>query len=367
VGLYKRNDTWCIQYFANGARKREAIGPSKRQAELVLAKRKADLREGRYFTPTEKPMAFSVLADRYLKEYAALHKKPRSYLRNVASDKILKAFFGETLITNITPEQIHAFILHRKEQGKAAATINGEVAHLSHLFTWANKLKLTTQHPVKGVSKLRANRRERYLTHEEIQHFLRSLRADRHCSISFAGKTCESLAATRSDLHDIVVIALGTGMRATEVLGLDRDHVNLKQGVAVLEDTKNHDRRVIPLPLPVVEIFQQRPVPLREWFPGWNLPMLTQSMRRATKRAGVQGVTFHTLRHTFASHAVMNGVDLYTLATILGHRDLSMVKRYAHLSAAHLQGATERVATAIFAADMPRQVPQISQPLRKLA
>ena len=98
MGLYKRRGkagtTWCIQCFAHGKRVREAVGPSKRQAELVLAKRKADIREGRYFAPTEKPLAFSVLADRYLKEHASLHKRPRSYLRNVASAKVLKSYLG---------------------------------------------------------------------------------------------------------------------------------------------------------------------------------------------------------------------------------------------------------------------------------
>ena len=111
MGLYKRGDTWTIQYFANGKRVRESIGPSKRQADLVLAKRKADMREGRYFIPTEKPLAFSVLADRYMKEYAVLHKKPRSYERNVASTKVLKAYFGEKPVAKITPEDVHAYIL----------------------------------------------------------------------------------------------------------------------------------------------------------------------------------------------------------------------------------------------------------------
>src|SRR6185369_12076046 len=137
MGLYKRKGkagtTWGVQYFAHGKRVREAIGPSKRQAELVLAKRKADIREGRYFAPTEKPLAFSVLADRYLKEHAALHKKPQSYLRNVASAKVLKSHFGETLITNVQPADVHTFILGRRERGKAANTINTEIAHLSHM------------------------------------------------------------------------------------------------------------------------------------------------------------------------------------------------------------------------------------------
>lgn len=187
------------------------------------------------------------------------------------------------------------------------------------------------------IGRLRANRKERYLIYEEIQCLL---------------------AATSEDLHDIIIVGLGTGMRASEVLTLDRDHTDLKQAVAVLPDTKNHDRRVVPLPPPVVGVFQRRPVPLREWFPGWHLFRLVHTMHRTTREVGLKGVTFHTLRHTFASHAVMAGVDLHTLAKILGHRDLSMVQRYAHLAPAHLQAATNRAASAVFAGDVPRQVPQ---------
>jgi len=135
-----------------------------------------------------------VLADRYLKEHAALHKKPRSYLRNVASTKLLKVVFGERLLKNITPADVHAFILHRKEQGKSGATINGEIALLSHMFTWGNKLKLIAHHPVRGVGYLKARRRERYLTHEEIQQLLN---------------------ASTGDLQDMVILSLGTGMRAS--------------------------------------------------------------------------------------------------------------------------------------------------------
>lgn len=342
MGLYKRHGkegaTWNIQYFAHGKRVREAIGPSKRQAELVLAKRKADIREGRYFAPTEKPLAFSVLADRYLKEYAALHKKPRSYLRNAASTKVLKAYFSETLITNIKPEHVHAFILSRKEQGKASATINGEIALLSHMFTWGNRLKLVAHHPVRGVGYLKAHRRERYLSHEEIQQLL---------------------TACTGDMQEMVMLSLGTGMRASEVLGLDRDRVDMKNRVVVLVDTKNGERRVVPLPLEVVEMLARRPVPLREFFPGVTLNKLVLRVRRVVRRIGLSGVSFHTLRHTFASHAVMAGVDLYTLAKILGHKDIKMVQRYAHLAPAHLQAATDQAARAIFAKEVPHQVPQV--------
>jgi integrase len=279
-----------------------------------------------------------VLADRYLKEYAALHKKPRSYERNVASAKVLKAFFGERLLTNIKPEHVLALIMHRKEQGKSAATINGEVAHLSHMFTWANKLKLTTHHPVKGIGYLKTPWRERYLPREEIQQLL---------------------SARNGDIRDMVILALGTGMHASEVLGLDRDQVDVKNHVARLVDTKNGDYRIVPLPPTVIEMLTRRPAPLRELFPGWTLYRLIWHFRQAAKQAGLVGGTFHTLRHTFASHAVMTGADLPTLAKILGHKTLQMTQRSAHLAPAHLQTATDRAAEAIFAANMPPQVPHI--------
>src|SRR5215207_11680588 len=151
MGLYKRTNkdgpaTWCIQYFVNGKRVREAVGPSKREAELVLGKRKTAIREGKFFdVRKETNIAFGPLCDRYLKEHAALHKKPRSYLRNEASTKVLKAFFGETApAKQIQLADVSRFIVHRKEQGRSPYTINAEVAHLSPLFspgreTWAGR------------------------------------------------------------------------------------------------------------------------------------------------------------------------------------------------------------------------------------
>lgn len=93
----------------------------------------------------------------------------------------------------------------------------------------------------------------------------------------------------------------------------------------------------------------------------FSVSHLREAVRRAVARAvrgaGLQSVSFHTSRHTFASYAVMAGVDLCTLAKLLGHRDVKMVQRYAHLAPAHLQAATNQTASAIFAADMPQKLP----------
>ena len=80
-------------------------------------------------------------------------------------------------------------------------------------------------------------------------------------------------------------------------------------------------------------------------------------MSRVIRHVGLKGVTFHTLRHTFASHAVMNGVDLFTVGKLLGHKTIQQTQRYAHLAPDHMRSAVEQTARALFAPDVPRQVP----------
>ena len=78
-------------------------------------------------------------------------------------------------------------------------------------------------------------------------------------------------------------------------------------------------------------------------FPGINGNMVTMAFRRACQRAGILDCRFHDLRHTFGSHLAMEGFNLRTIQQLLGHRDLRMTMRYAHLSARHLQQAVNRL------------------------
>jgi integrase len=194
------------------------------------------------------------------------------------------------------------------------------------------------RHPVKGIGYLRVKPKERYLSREEIRLLLDA------CS---------------GDLWDLVMLSLGTGMRATEVLTVDREHTDLRHGTVILIDTKNGDRRLVPLSSEIVTMLQQRPVPIREWFPKWYRGRLTHAFVVLVRKAELAGtgVSFHTLRHTFASHAVMNGVDLFTVGKLLGHKTIQQTQRYAHLVPDHMRTAVEQTAQALFAPDVPRLGP----------
>src|SRR5215471_5446658 len=107
-GLLKRGDVWYIRYTVNGKRKWEAIGPSKRQAELVLAKRKLEIKEGQYFsTPKGLKWTYGQLLDRYL-AYAKVTKKPKTVQTDITWSKSLRAAFGDMLLKDIRAQQVNA-------------------------------------------------------------------------------------------------------------------------------------------------------------------------------------------------------------------------------------------------------------------
>jgi integrase len=156
-------------------------------------------------------------------------------------------------------------------------------------------------------------------------------------------------------LYAIVVLALATGARMGELLDLRWSDVDVKRGTLTFHQTKNGERRAVPLTGYALEVLTQhakrrcpdtslvfpdstgtRPVGMREAF-EW-----------AVKRAKITNFRFHDCRHIAASYLAMNGASLAEIAEVLGHKTLAMVKRYAHLSEAHAAGVVARLNAAIF-------------------
>lgn len=156
-------------------------------------------------------------------------------------------------------------------------------------------------------------------------------------------------------LRPIVLLALNTGMRRSELFHLRWTDVNLKTGWLTIggRTSKNKQTRRLPLnreALMVLEGWRMQSAtstPNPYVFPGARdspLTTITKSWRSVRKAAGLRDFRFHDLRHHFASRLVQSGVDLNTVRELLGHADLHMALRYAHLAPGGLASAVEKVA-----------------------
>jgi integrase len=213
------------------------------------------------------------------------------------------------------------------------ATVNRELAALKHLFTKAIAWGIMDLSPAKRVILHKeSNRRLRYLTPEECQGLI---------------------ASCNSPLDKIVTLAIQTGMRKGEVLHLKWQSVYLKEQYIEIVDQKNGERSTIPLNDDALKVLRAIPHRLDSPYvfpgekPGKPFYDLTRRFEKAVEAAKLKGVTFHTLRHTAASHMVMAGVDLTTVKEIMRHKSIAMTLRYSHLSPGHRKAAVDALANAL--------------------
>ena len=241
MGVFKKQGVYWIDYYVDGHRKRERIGPDKRLAETVLRKRKVEIAEGRFLEKRKVIITtFDELSDAYF-AYAVHQQRKRSWPRDRTSIRALKAYFGGKRLTELTPAAIEQYRAWRREaisrRGRPVtpACINRELACLKRMFNVARKglivLKggVPAENPVTSVSLERENNtRDRVLSREEFDRLM---------------------AVAPMHLRPILLTAYHTGMRKSEILKLTWDGVDLKAGIIRLrpEDTKTEEGRIIPL------------------------------------------------------------------------------------------------------------------------
>jgi len=298
------------------------------------------IREGRHFKTTEaKRHTLADLVGRYAREVLPTKKDGDHQGRQL---DWWKAQIGAYALADVTPaliaetrDRLAAQPTHRGPT-KSPATVVRYLAALSHAFTIGVKeYGWVESNPLMKVSKPKEPRgRVRFLDDSERDRLLTACRA-----------------SASPDLYPAVILALSTGARAQEVLGLRWPQIDLGRRVATLHETKNGERRVLPLAGPALDLLRERSKVRRLdtdlIFPGRlhpNKPVdLRTPFETALKAAGITDFHWHDLRHTAASYLAMNGASLAEIAEVLGHKTLAMVKRYAHLSEAHTAGVVERM------------------------
>jgi integrase len=133
-------------------------------------------------------------------------------------------------------------------------------------------------------------------------------------------------------------------MRKSEILGLKWQDIDFGAKTIAVHRTKNNEPRVIPVNQTLYDGLHQLPRRLHTPYvfcheSGERYDELKRSFKSACRTAGITDFRFHDLRHTFASHLAMNGFNLKSLQYLLGHKDIRMTLRYAHLSGEHFHVA----------------------------
>jgi integrase len=315
------------------------------------------LRQARRTRPT-----IADLCDRYLEEHAREHKKPSSaHLDERNIENHIKPLIGRLFVDEIGRADIDSFKRAAKDgktrkpgqsrrtsfRGGAVVRGGGIVANrclalLSKMFNLAEVWGWRPEHsnPVRHIEKYKEPRRERYLSADEFARLGDALAA----AMAEGSESPFAIAAIR--------LLILTGARLGEVLQLHWAHVDLKQGVLRLPDSKT-GRKTIWLNPPAVEVLTSLPrindnpfvfVGQRD---KSHLVNMQKIWKRICRRAGIANTRIHDLRHSYASVAVASGVGLYLTGKILGHMRNTTTERYAHLADDPVRQANDLVGRRI--------------------
>jgi integrase len=308
------------------------------------------MKQRRFFKTAEaKRHTVADMIDRYLE--TLLREKPKRYHDLKTMLSWWRSELGYCILADLTTAQISEKIdklSKRTKRGRGgkpklitASRVNRYISALSHVCTVAhNEWEWLEQHPMKRIKKKKEPRgRVRFLDDEERVRLL---------------DACKQ--ANSRYMYIIVVLAMSTGARRGELTNLKWKDIDLKRQVITLHETKNDERRVLPLAGHALELIQslseQRDIASEFVFASYkkpNQPWDSQSAWKfALKRSGVKDFRFHDLRHTAASYLAMNGASLAEIAEVLGHKTLAMVKRYAHLSEAHTSSVVASMNKKVF-------------------
>jgi integrase len=248
---------------------------------------------------------------------------------------------------DISPFHLERIKSKMAKKGRATRSVEYVLAIIRQVFNYSKRTDLFAgDNPVSKVKIPRTdNRRVRFLTHAEAAILL------------------TKLMEKSKQVHNMALVSLHSGMRAGEIFSLTWGCVDLDAGIIHLkpEDTKNKTGRPVFMTDAVKAMLTgiKPEKHNRDYlvFPGRGgveIGKPSKTFKRVANKLfnnGVddprQRVVFHTLRHTFASWLVMEGIDLYTVKELLGHKDLTMTARYAHLAPDTLRGAVNVLEEAL--------------------
>jgi len=319
---------------------------TEKKAQKWAKQTEVAIDDGKHFTKAEaKNHTFGEMIDRYL-----MHVMPRKSTRqrNLQTTQLnwWKGQLGPYTLADVTTPMLvqkrddlaNQLVAGGEERGKrrSNASVNRYLAALSHVYTVAEReWGWVYDSPIKRVGRLK-----------EPRGRVRSLSDDERESLVSA---CQE--SKQPLLYPLVVVAISTGARQGELLNLRWDNVDFDKGMIRLLETKNDERRAVPIAGRAYDELK-RLSKIRRIDNDRVFPLTPDQIRwhfsSALKKAKIEDFRFHDLRHSAASYLAMNGATLAEIAEVLGHKTLQMVKRYAHLTEQHTSRVVERMNKQIF-------------------
>jgi integrase len=311
----------------------------KTDAETWAAQVEAEIKYGYSVQRPGEDILFRELLNKYMSKVSP-QKAENTQNREAQLARRLLMVFGDCTCDEITTSLVAEYRDARLKE-VSAYTVRLELALLSHLFTIARReWNVQIDNPVSNIKKPRTPEgRLRFLSQQEAERLL-----------------AEAKKSRNQRLYPYLLLLLHSAMRPSEAAGIQCGQVDLSRRVIVLHRTKSRKTRTVPLTQAVVEILEKLTAGRRPseyvFLPGSELPYRLETrpsiyFRRAfcnaCKRAGIEDFRLHDMRHTAASYLLMGGVDLRTLAEILGHKTLTMVYRYTHLLDRHKLEAIDKI------------------------
>jgi len=316
------------------------------------------IRDGRHFKTVEaKRHSVADMVDRYIKDVLPGKKDIRNTKRQLL---YWKEQIGEKLLSDVTTPLIitirdqllnEPYTTTRKagseivttERHRTPATVNRYMAAFSHCLGVAvSEWQWIESNPMANVRKHSEPKgRVRFLSDDERERLL---------------DACKN--SPNPLLYCVVVLALSTGMRYSEIMNLTWNDVDFENKRIVLHETKNGERRAVHLAGKALGLLQDLKeqnlrsesafvFPARKSLTNGPAAIRT-AWSTALRKAEITDFRFHDLRHSAASYLAMNGAALLDIAAVLSHRTLDMVKRYSHLSETHVGGVVASMNEKIF-------------------
>ncbi|MHB8975518.1 MAG: site-specific integrase [Trichloromonadaceae bacterium] len=320
--ISKRNGRWQAKIRKKGQRVLTKSFLSCEAAEKWARKTESEMERGIYIEDAEEARTTT------LREAAtSFAEEHLGRLRHGAREKnrlealLERSGWSSLALSSLRGKDVAAYARKREGEGSKPDTIRLDLALLSRLYRHARQEwgMESLRNPVDAVRRpsLAGTARTRRL--EE-------------------GEEAKLLAAAHADFRPVILWALETGMRREEIATLTWDVIDREKRTAHLPRTKNGEARTAPLSSAALEVLKSLPRRL-DGGPVFGLKkdQITDRMRTTVKRAGLADLCFHDLRHEATSRFFERGtLDMMEIATITGHKTLSMLRRYTHLRAEDL-------------------------------